>query len=150
MRRYNDSDIEFVTRHFRSDAFLPTRRFAPVVWWRRRPAIAAALAAGVLAVSAAVISLIPGEGTKAPVRETTKTTTLPAPPPRHENQIVRLEFSDAPLPEVVKSIEATYNIEIEGLDPETSLRLSLSYEGTAADLIDTINLLLGTELSIKR
>ena len=44
-------------------------------------------------------------------------------------------------------IEKVYGVKL-GNVPDDDIRLSLSYEGTAADLVDTINDLLGTEIEI--
>lgn len=150
MKRNHPSDIDFVTRHYRSDAFKPIMRFAPTVWWRRRPAIAAAVAAGVLAASAGIYMLMPHADTQDAPPEPKVVSTVQPTATHDENQIARLEFTDTPLPEVVKSIEETYGVTIEGYEDHRDLQVTLSYEGTATDLIETINLTLGTELSIKQ
>ena len=51
---------------------------------------------------------------------------------------------------VVEKINETYNVKVTGL-PESpeEYRLSLHYEGTASDLVETINEILGTELTVK-
>lgn len=125
-------------------------RFAPQLWWRRRPAVAAAIATGVLAVSAGIYALMPQHTTQPPTTATATTVVEQHKPQYNEKQIARLEFTDSPLPEVVKSIEQTYGVTIEGYDENSELRLTLSYEGTAADIVETINLTLGTELKIKQ
>ena len=60
----------------------------------------------------------------------------------------RIEFKDTPLPKVAEAIAETYDVEITGIRPGDNTRLTLSYEGTAEDLVATINELLGTRLRI--
>ena len=61
----------------------------------------------------------------------------------------RLEFTDASLKDVVKKIESVYEVRIVNV-PDTDIRLTLSYEGTAEDLISTINELEGTQMRVER
>jgi hypothetical protein len=60
----------------------------------------------------------------------------------------RITFDDAPLSEVIIKIQETYNVTITNI-PTEEHRLTLSYEGTADELIETINDLLGTEMKIQ-
>lgn len=61
-----------------------------------------------------------------------------------------IDFDDAALTDVVVSIKEVYGVEVGNLpDNASSLRLSLHYTGNVADLIETINEILGTELKIK-
>lgn len=65
------------------------------------------------------------------------------------DEIIRLEFNDAPLSEVVDGVENAYGVTLTNV-PEDDLRLTLSYEGTAQDFIETVNELLGTEIRIEK
>ena len=61
-----------------------------------------------------------------------------------------VDFENAPLPVVVERIREVYGVEVDGL-PENAddYVLSLHYEGTPVDLVDTINDLLSTEMTVK-
>ena len=49
----------------------------------------------------------------------------------------------------MKEIEKVYDVRLTSL-PEEEYRLTLSYEGTAEDLVATINELLGTHIEIEK
>ena len=56
-----------------------------------------------------------------------------------------------PLSSVVAEIENAYNVEISGLDEtDRDQRLTLSYEGNAAELVSAINEILGTQLTVEQ
>lgn len=84
--------------------------------------------------------MAPGEGTK---------TEVVSPATHGENIVRVIDFENAPLPVVVDKISRTYDVEITGL-PESpdDYKLSLHYEGTASDLVETINEILGTEMTV--
>ncbi|RXE66545.1 hypothetical protein ED328_12995 [Muribaculaceae bacterium Isolate-001 (NCI)] len=65
------------------------------------------------------------------------------------DEIIRLEFKDAPLSEVVDGVEDAYGVTLANV-PEGDLRLTLSYEGNAKDFIETVNELLGTDIRIEK
>ena len=60
-----------------------------------------------------------------------------------------MKFEDAPLQEVVKAIEKEYGVKVSGAT-EGQPHLTLSYRGTAEDLVAAINDLLGTNLKIEK
>ena len=60
----------------------------------------------------------------------------------------RLEFTDAPVSRVVQKIENVYGVRLSNLPPDDP-RLTLSYTGTAADLVETINTMLGCDIRIE-
>lgn len=64
-----------------------------------------------------------------------------------EQRIERIEFHDAPLKDVASDIERVYDVKINNV-PAGDIRLTISYEGTAADAVETINDLLGTNLTV--
>lgn len=145
MMRKSDFDrsVEFVTRYYRH-GFLSSRKgwrelnLSASRWrsWR----IAAAVAGVVVLSASAAIYLHYDE-------------PAVAQPERYEpvlaDEVKRIEFSDAPLPEVVAEIERVYGVKVTGM-PDESYRLTLSYEGSVADLVETINTLLGTHLTIEK
>lgn len=145
--------LNFVTSHYREGAFRPDpdlfrtkRSFQQLL---RRHGVAAAVVAGILTVAACAVVLSLRD---AEIHEQliTPAETEQSVEPTVENtadSVVKLEFTDAPLSEVVEEIEKSYNVTVENI-PATDLRLTLSYEGTATDLVDTINELLGTKLKI--
>ena len=59
-------------------------------------------------------------------------------------------FENSPLPVVYERNREVYGVEVDGL-PENAddYVLSLHYEGTPVDLVDTINDLLSTEMTVK-
>lgn len=142
--RFKES-LNFVTRMYRPDAFRPTRRFTVSGW--RRPAVAASIAGGILVAAACFFAVYNPSDSR---------ERVPAPQPVQTEQtqdpalvVKRIEFNDAPLSQVVAEIERVYGVEVSILNEEDkSLRLTLSYEGTPTDLIETINELLGTDLEI--
>ena len=146
MKKYDDS-LEFVTRHYRTGAFRPEQRFVRFASWRR-PAVAASVAIGILAASAALYTYL------TPATDSTVPAETPAPAAKVENistpagMVIRITFEDAPLSRVVAEIESAYCVKVGGIGDSGDLRLTLSYEGTADDLVETINDTLGTNLTI--
>lgn len=61
-----------------------------------------------------------------------------------------IDFEETPLTIVVEKIRETYGVEILDI-PENAdeLTLSLHYEGSAEDLIETINDILGTDMKVE-
>ncbi len=143
--------LEFVIRYYRRDAFRPDDELFRVESLRkprwRRTAIAASIAVGVLAASAFLYVNLTRVAPEAPAQEET-TVVAPVPEVKAENEVKRIEFKDATLKEVATAIAETYGVEVEGVDAQSDVRLTLSYEGTAEDLVATINELLGTKLRI--
>ena len=61
-----------------------------------------------------------------------------------------VDFENAPLPVVVERIREVYGVEVSGLPQDADdYVLSLHYEGTPVDLVDTINDILGTEMTVE-
>lgn len=105
---------------------------------------AAVSAAVVLTASAAIIY----KASTAP--SISSGTEVTAPIEADKDVVKAIDFENTPLTVVVEKINETYNVEVTGL-PESpeEYRLSLHYEGTASDLVETINEILGTELTVK-
>ena len=147
MKKYEDS-LEFVTRHYRSGAFRPERQFVRFWTWRR-PAVAASVAIGILAASAALYTyLAPATDSHIPAETTapaTKVENISTP----KGMVVRITFEDTPLARVVSEIENVYGVKVDNIGDNGDIHLTLSYEGTAEDLIETINDTLGTNLTIE-
>lgn len=73
----------------------------------------------------------------------------PVAPVRGKEFAMRIEFKDAALKDVVNKIEEVYQVKIENI-PESDVRLTLSYEGTAEELIEVINEIAGTDFKVDR
>lgn len=171
-----DEEVEFVAKHYRKNAFRRAARFVvpngirrnpagsmeqdnmqrgegfvvPDVLRRRRAArrwIAAASCAVVLSASAYFISQVAFKPVAKPEPsrvETVSVKTVAAEP----EEIRRIEFNDAPLSTVAAEVERVYGVELDNItDPD--VRISISYEGTASDFVETVNELLGTHITIK-
>lgn len=59
-----------------------------------------------------------------------------------------IDFTDAPLGDVVKDIERIYGVKISNIPTET-YSLTLHYEGDASELVTIINELLNINLQIE-
>ena len=145
------NSLEFVTKHYRQGAFRASLLFAPVVsrpWWRTRAAAASAACAAVLVASAAYyfLNIAPAKSPELPAAPDATEATAPA---AIAEDVKRIEFTDAPLARVAREIEEVYGVTVSGVPADTTLHLTLSYEGTAADLTATINELLDTHLTIE-
>ncbi len=145
-----EESLRFVTRHFEDDMLLPRQG------WRlfsithhisslRHKVAAACISVAVLAASASIYYLTSRPDTTAPVDNVNVQPTETALAP--EQRIERIEFHDAPLKDVASEIERVYDVKINNV-PAGDIRLTISYEGTAADAVETINDLLGTNLTV--
>ncbi len=143
----NDNNIRFVARHyckglFSADAAWRRLGIAPSMSIWRRYRVAAVLA-GAIALSAAAAIIYHQYDVRAEIESETLTLS-----PMETVKVV--DFENAPLPVVVERIREVYGVEVDGL-PENAddYVLSLHYEGTPVDLVDTINDLLSTEMTVK-
>ena len=143
-----NKEIKFIAERYKKGRFSTDKGWnrlgiRPVSIWRKYRVAAAVSAAVVLTASAAIIY---------------KVTTVPSVPMETEismptvaaKDVVKvIDFENTTLPVVVEKINETYNVKVTGI-PETpeEYRLSLHYEGTASDLVETINEILGTELTV--
>ncbi|MDE7421775.1 MAG: hypothetical protein K2N35_16415 [Muribaculaceae bacterium] len=145
-----DNESEFVIGHYKDGTLLPNegwRRFKLThrITSFKRYIAAASVATVVLAASASLYYFYATNSNQAtetihltPTNETQSTT---------ENKIEKIEFYNAPLKEVVADIERVYVVSISNV-PEEEVRVTISYEGTAQDVVETINELLNTNLVI--
>ncbi|MBD5311990.1 MAG: DUF4974 domain-containing protein [Muribaculaceae bacterium] len=176
-----DSEVEFVARHWRQDAFEPKQAMERAglvgsvrgqsVWsrlfgrsyrtvnrddvtsqpGRRRVWTAAASAAVVLMAAAAglYLGLKPSEPTVVempPVTvETVACDTIQQP---QRMQVKRIEFENASLAEVTAAIESTYGVTLENVPVASEQRITMSYSGTADDVVETLNELFSLHITI--
>lgn len=145
--KFNES-LRFVAKYWKPSLFSASRGWkelglaAPVRWWRTRAAAAVA-AVAIISASAAIFIY---DTVRTPEQAVETTTQPVAEAPM--TKIVRIEFTDAPLAEVIAKIEEVYGVKVTDC-PAESARLTLSYEGNAPDLITTINEILGTEMKVE-
>lgn len=147
-----EESIRFVTGHYVDDTLLPRQgwqrfRLTHHISSLRRNLAAACIGAAVLAASAASIYYFYSSTAASPAEETTitpasETVMVPA------NISRKIEFHDAPLREVAAEIERVYDVEISNV-PRQEMSITISYEGTAADVVETINDLLDIHLTVK-
>ena len=144
-----NKDIRFIAGHYRKGLFAvepALRRIKGVksVWWTRTRIAAACTIAAILTATAAVFV---HNGYFADSNSTihgTEESAVPA------TQVVRvIDFEDATLTEVVAKIREVYGVEVAGLpDDPDQFTLSLHYEGSALDLVETINDILDTDMTV--
>lgn len=142
-----EESLSFVVRYYKRGALRPTMLFVAPNRWRRL-AVAASIAFGIIVASACVYLLTVHE----PVTDSIQDTTAPVastPAEAPEKVSRRIKFDDAPLADVVQEIEKVYGVKVTPVADNDTTRLTLSYEGNAADLLDTINELLGTDLKLE-
>lgn len=147
-KKMNES-VEFVTRYYRKDAFSARRGWRQLglaypQWWHTRWAAAVAVIVA-LTATAGIYAYISSfhSATRQP-----EVTTVSGTPATGVDVSRKIEFTDAPLADVVKEIERVYEVHVVNVPEKGDYRLTLSYEGTAKDLVETINELLGTSLGI--
>ncbi len=139
--------IDFIARHYSKGCFSATRG------WRRlgiaQPArlrrlrVAAAVAAAVVLSASAAIFYLNFHVAKADRPDVEAVTASPL------TEVRVIDFENAPLPAVIAGIESAYGVKIGNLpENQTGYTLSLRYEGTPTDLIDVINDILGTQMTV--
>ncbi len=112
-----------------------------MIWRRFR--VAAAVAA-IIVVSATAAVVYRQYHVADDVRDT---VTAPVVSPLEEVRVI--DFDNASLEDVVNKIEATYGVEVSNLPADgEQYALSLHYQGNPAELIEVINEILGTEMTV--
>ncbi|MDE7388330.1 MAG: hypothetical protein K2M97_03645 [Muribaculaceae bacterium] len=141
-------EIGFIASRYRKGHFnveKALRRVRPQrrLWWT--PARIAAASAVVVAMSACAAVMI-----RQAYFSSEPSATVEQPTAAKPALTVRaVDFDNAPLSAVVEEIRNVYGVEVAGL-PENpdDYRLSLHYEGTAADLVENINDIFGINMII--
>lgn len=141
-----ENDTDFVARHYREDRFSVNtgwRRLGigPAAGWRRYRVASAIAATVILSATAAVMYRS--------YRIDREQPTVETPAPNVLTTVRVIDFEYAPLAEVIRKIEAVYGVKVENIpaSPE-KYELSLHYEGTPTDLIETINDILDTDMTV--
>lgn len=144
-----EKEIDFIARKYKKGLFSADKgwkrlNIAPVRNWKQMRIAAAVAGAIVLSATAAVLyhNIYPSE--TAVVKEN-KTMVV------SKDAIKVIDFENTPLPTVIEKIKEVYGAEVTNI-PENAeeYNLSLHYEGTASDLIATINEILNTDMEVKK
>lgn len=146
-----DKDIDFVVSHFREDALCPEsnwRRFRAIVGLRRRRASVAAAVVAIIVVSATA-AIFTYKKLSAPHIGTETSYELAVEDVAPTDQPKLIVFEATGLSEVVARVETEYGVKIVNVPPNANdYVLTLRYEGTPEELIETINEILGTHLRV--
>lgn len=145
----DNKDIDFIATHYRKG------RFEVGDGWKRlgighgygfRRLYAAAAIGGIIFLSAAAAVVYNKYAHDSDVNiESGQSQTVT---PLYAVKVI--DFENAPLSEVVNRIEDVYGVEIVNIPADSGVyNLSLHYEGNAADLVESINDILGIEMTIK-
>ncbi len=147
-----EDGIRFVASHYKKGAFdrvkawnLTTATYR--LRWRRRLTAAAAAAAAVVVASA--LTIVYDGRDRQPDAQVTAPYEAPAPAKKAEDSTAKFEFDGVALTDAVKEIEKAYGVKLEGV-PSEPKELTLTFEGTAPDLISLINESLDTNIAIAR
>lgn len=145
-----NKDIQYIAKHYRKGLFATETALRRIKstgrrWWTPAKIAAASVAIVVMGATAAV--LIHNSSISEPPAPTEQVQPSVSP----SVAVVRvIDFEETPLTVVVAEIKKVYGVEVTDL-PENAAeyKLSLHYEGSAADLVDTINAILDTDMKIK-
>lgn len=145
-----NKEIQYIARRYKPGRFSVNKGWkrlgiGPSYIWRRYR-VAAAVAATIFLSATAVL-----------VYRQYDMSAGPDIPQQHEQTVAPvyvskvIDFENTPLPTVLERIKEVYGVEVINV-PEDAERytLSLHYEGTALDLVETINDILGTQMAIKK
>ena len=145
------NSLRFVTRFYSPGALRPDESFITesLPFWKRHAVAASIIGVTLLAAAAASTYLILNHAQPQPDIQETETTVSPIEETPKTETVKEMKFEDAPLPEVVKAIEKAYVVKVTG-KTEGQPNLTLSYKGTAEDLVAAINDLLGTNLTVEQ
>lgn len=145
----NENDIKFVASRYRKGRFAVNKAWERLgivhtsFWSRAR--IAAAVA-GFVIISATAAIVYHQYTTSEAVR--VENSAIQPTSPAYVVKVI--DFENSPLPQVIERIREVYGVDVENL-PENAAEynLSLHYEGNAVDLVNTINEILDTEMTVK-
>lgn len=146
-----DKNITFIARHYRTGRFNTRegwRRLGIFTGSRLRAWRIAAAATAVVAISATATFIYNTYSYNAGPSPDTQEETISTEQPL---LVVRaIDFDDTPLPIVVARIREVYGVEVDSVPADAAKHhLTLHYEGNVADLVENINEILGTQMSIE-
>lgn len=145
-----NKDIQYIAKHYRKGLFVTEPALRRIKstgrpWWTPAKIAAASIAVVVMSATAAVLIHNSSISEPSTPTEQIETPVMPA------KAVVRvIDFEETPLTVVVAEIKNVYGVEVIDL-PENAdeYKLSLHYEGSATDLVETINAILDTDMKIK-
>lgn len=143
--------LRFVTKFYSPGALRPDDSFITegLSFWKRHAVAASIIGVTLLAVAAVSTHLVLNHTQPQPKIQKTETTVSPVEETPKIETVKEMRFEEASLPEVVKAIEDAYGVKVAG-KTEGQPSLTLSYKGTAEELVAAINDLLGTNLRIEK
>ena len=143
--------MEFVVKNYRHGAFDTRKAWASLgIFGFRKPSVMkiAGIVALLIAVTATAAIVLRNNVFTGNETESTGSHSV------SDEQVIAtvapVDFDNTPLTEVIEKVNAVYGVHITNL-PENAgeYRLTLHYEGSADNLVATINELLGIELEIE-
>lgn len=145
------NSLRFVTRFYSPGALRPDESFITegLTFWKRHATAASIIGVTLLAAAAASTYLALNHTQPQPDIQKTETTVSPVEETLKTETVKEMKFEGAPLTEVVKAIEEAYGVKVAG-KTEGQPALTLSYKGTAEELVAAINDLLGTNLTVEQ
>ncbi len=155
--KHNDTtqnrEISFVARRYRSNAFSKKDAWKSMglgnTTLRWSPIKIAAAVALLTVITATATIIIRQEYFSADSNVTEQNAVI-----GHETltpEVKAIDFDNAPLPMVIEKIKSTYGVDVDNMPKNAEeYRLTLHFEGTAADLLATINEILDTDLTLKK
>lgn len=145
--------LRFVTKFYSPGALRPDDSFITegLSFWKRHTVAASIIGVTLLAAAAgsAYLALSNTQQHTDTVAMKDETPVTPNEETPRIDAIKEMKFEEASLPEVVKAIEDAYGVKVAG-KTEGQPNLTLSYKGTAEELVAAINDLLGTNLRIEK
>lgn len=140
-------EIDFIAKRYRKGRFdikagWTRLSVAPMSRWKIYRVAAAVAATIVISATAAILYM------DYKAADSTQPTVEPqAISPLTEVKVI--DFENAPLGDVVESIESVYNVHVENMPgQDEEYTLSLHYEGNPMELIEIINGILGTQMTV--
>lgn len=144
----DNKEIQYIASRYKRGMFSVDKGWkrlgiAPSYIWRRYRVAAAVAGAIFLSATAALIYRQYNASDSFVVPDQVEQTMAPA----YVSRVI--DFENTPLPVVLERITEVYGVEIINVpDDVDKYTLSLHYEGTPLDLIETINDILGTQMMI--
>lgn len=143
-----NKDIDFVAKHYKKGLFNIETALYKIKGLRKNnrtlPKVAA-ISSIVVAIGATAAILITNSYNSKEIES--NVPVIEKESPMLVSHVI--DFDDAPLSVVVEQINLIYGVNIENIPKDADeLYVSIHYEGTALDLVETLNEILGTNLKI--
>lgn len=142
-------DIDFIARHYRKGLFAIEPALYRIKGVRKKiltlPKIVA-ISSFIIAIGATAAILIRNSYNHK--ERETEVPVIEKKSPMSVSHV--LDFNDVPLTTVVQHINLIYGVEVDNLPKNADeLYVTLHYEGTALDLVETLNEILETNMKIR-